>query len=191
MNKELYYTQRDGSLYTKKTKREILDSIDENNPDTFLYLLKEMNYPYFKQIWDQIHTLHPNAHNFGRYIAKMKLMSFKYYTWDDSIFIDNGKIGDRIMIKVFTLNKNNKIELTEKELKQILDEAYWEGYHNGSHTTYTYTSPSILTPYYYTTCTNGTTGSITLTSTSASDINTYTDNITSSTVGNATITGNK
>ena len=95
------------------------------------------------------------------------------------------------MIKVFTLNKNNKIELTEKELKQILDEAYWEGYRNGSNTTYTYTSPSILTPYYYTTCTNGTTGSITLTSTSASDPNTYTDNTICSTSSNATIVGNK
>ena len=96
-----------------------------------------------------------------------------------------------MMVKVFTLNKNNKIELTEKELKQILDEAYWEGYRNGSHTTYTYTSPSILTPYYSTTCTNGTTGSITLTSASASDINTYVDNITNSASSNATIAGNK
>lgn len=84
------------------------------------------------------------------------------------------------MIKVFTLNKNNKIELTEKELKALLDEAYWEGYRNGSNTTWTYTSPGYdkWNPYYYTTCTNATTGTITLTSTTASDINTYTNNIT-------------
>ena len=32
------------------------------------------------------------------------------------------------MIKVFTLNKNGKIELTKKELEQLLNESYWEGY---------------------------------------------------------------
>lgn len=84
------------------------------------------------------------------------------------------------MIKIFTLNKNNKIELTEKELKALLDEAYWEGYRNGSNTTWTYTSPSYdkWSPYYSTTCTNATTGTITLTSNTPSDINTYTNNVT-------------
>ena len=32
------------------------------------------------------------------------------------------------MIKVFTLNKNNKIELTKEELESLLNESYWEGY---------------------------------------------------------------
>ena len=54
------------------------------------------------------------------------------------------------MIKVFTLNKNGKIELTKKELQQLLNESYWEGYRNNNHF-YTYTSPSITTPYI--TCT--------------------------------------
>lgn len=49
------------------------------------------------------------------------------------------------MIKVFTTNKNGKIELTKDELKALLDEAYWDGYraHNGS---YIYTSPTVA-PY--------------------------------------------
>ena len=46
------------------------------------------------------------------------------------------------MIKVFTTNKNGKIELTKDELKELLDEAYWEGYNNNN--TYTYHSPSIV-----------------------------------------------
>ena len=55
------------------------------------------------------------------------------------------------MIKVFTLNKNGKIELTEEEIKKLLDEAYWEGYH-ANKTTYWYTTPNYpYTPYYYTT----------------------------------------
>ena len=38
------------------------------------------------------------------------------------------------MIKVFTTNKDGKIELTKDELKALLDEAYWEGY--GAHGRY-------------------------------------------------------
>ena len=55
------------------------------------------------------------------------------------------------MIKIFTLNKNGKIELTKKELEQLLNESYWEGYRNNSHLYWTYASPSITTPYI--TCT--------------------------------------
>lgn len=49
------------------------------------------------------------------------------------------------MIKVFTLNKNNKIELTKKELEQLLNESFWEGYNKRN--LYVYNSPSINTPY--------------------------------------------
>ena len=48
------------------------------------------------------------------------------------------------MIKVFTVNKDGKIEITKEELKALLDEAYWEGYHSNT-TTYTYTSPYTWT----------------------------------------------
>lgn len=83
------------------------------------------------------------------------------------------------MIKVFTLNKNGKIELTEKELKQLLDDAYWEGYRENTHT-WTYTSPNTWSPYTWTTTTcNGTTGSITLTSTGLGDTNYSTNTPTS------------
>lgn len=54
------------------------------------------------------------------------------------------------MIKIFTTNKNNKIELTKEELKELLDQAYWEGYRANSNS-WTYTSPSITSPYIWTT----------------------------------------
>ena len=47
------------------------------------------------------------------------------------------------MIKVFTLNKNGKIELTKKELEQLLNESYWEGYRNNNNY-WTYTSPNVI-----------------------------------------------
>lgn len=61
------------------------------------------------------------------------------------------------MIKVFTLNKNGKIELTKKELEQLLNESYWEGYRNNSNLYWTYTSPTINTNPYITYSTRDTT----------------------------------
>ena len=50
-------------------------------------------------------------------------------------------------IKVFTLNINGKIEISEEELRKLLDDSYWEGYYdNGKSWTYNInplTSPSI------------------------------------------------
>ncbi len=60
---------------------------------------------------------------------------------------------EKNMIKVFTTNKSGKIELTEKELKQLLDDVYWEGYRDNNHT-WTYTTP-LRYPYYSST-TSGT-----------------------------------
>lgn len=55
-----------------------------------------------------------------------------------------------MMIKVFTADKHGLISLSEKELKELLDEAYWEGYraHSG---TWVYSSP---TWHPYTLCSN-------------------------------------
>ena len=47
-----------------------------------------------------------------------------------------------MMIKVFELNKNKKIELTKEELEKLLNQAYWEGYYNKN--TWTYTTPNIF-----------------------------------------------
>ena len=58
-----------------------------------------------------------------------------------------------MMIKIFTTGKDGKVSLTGKELKELLDEAYWEGYRANSHTI-TWTTPS-WSPYYYTTCSDG------------------------------------
>lgn len=59
-----------------------------------------------------------------------------------------------MMIKVFTTDKNGKIVLSGKELKELLDEAYWEGYRANTSRTWTYTTPS-WTPFYYTTTSSG------------------------------------
>ena len=63
------------------------------------------------------------------------------------------------MIKVFTTNKDGKIELTKDELKSLLDEAYWDGFRANNHS-YIYTTPT-WTPYVWTSC--GSATNVTLT----------------------------
>ena len=81
--------------------------------------------------------------------------------------------------KVFTLNKNNKIEFTEKELRRLLDEIYNDGYYDGknSNSYYYYTTP--YRPYpsypYYTWCSTTSNGSTINTATSTKD---YSNSIT-------------
>lgn len=68
------------------------------------------------------------------------------------------------MIKVFTTNKDGKIELSKEELKSLLDEAYWDGYRANSKM-YVYNSPSIWSPYRWeVTCSNATLRSSDITS---------------------------
>lgn len=48
------------------------------------------------------------------------------------------------MVKVFTTNKNGKIEFTEKELENLLNEVWRDGY-NSNTTRYWWYSPTITT----------------------------------------------
>lgn len=46
-------------------------------------------------------------------------------------------------IKVFTLNKEGKIEFTKEQLEQLLNETYNEGYEDGQGNHFTWTSPYL------------------------------------------------
>ena len=50
--KPIYYKARDGKYYTKFTKNEIKKTIVYDNPETYEYLLFDMDYLYIKDIWD-------------------------------------------------------------------------------------------------------------------------------------------
>lgn len=88
------------------------------------------------------------------------------------------------MVKVFTLNKAGKIELTKDELQKLLDEAYWEGYRANNN--WTYVTPGYsYSPWITTTGTGTGTG----TSTNITE-NPYTITYGSSSSGDANITIN-
>lgn len=69
-------------------------------------------------------------------------------------------------IRVFTLNKNNKIELTEDELKKLLDESYQDGRNDAC--TATISTPSYPCWHY----SNTTTGCADNLSTTTYNLNT-------------------
>lgn len=91
-----------------------------------------------------------------------------------------------MMIKVFTTDKNGKIVLSGKELKELLDEAYWEGFRTNSRNTWTYTTPS-WSPFYYTTSTSGS-ATISLSNEAKTASNAYTTTNTTTGQGNNNIT---
>jgi len=90
-----------------------------------------------------------------------------------------------MMIKVFTTDKKDQITLTTKELKELLDEAYWEGY-RANNKTYTYTTPSSWSPWSITYC--GTNATLTCNSADHIDVDASSSNIaTSNSIGTETI----
>ena len=66
------------------------------------------------------------------------------------------------MIKVFTTNKEGKIEFTKEELKSLLDEAYWEGYRANSNSFF-YSSPITWTATHDSTIKSPQSGNINIT----------------------------
>ena len=78
------------------------------------------------------------------------------------------------MVKIFTPNKNGKIEFTKKELENLLNEVWRDGYN--SNTNYTWRSPWWYgNGYTYVSCTDSTS---TATAPSSSVTYATSDNIT-------------
>lgn len=93
------------------------------------------------------------------------------------------------MTKTFKKNKDGKIEFTVDELKKLLDDAYWEGYHDND--TWVYNTPGTSknwwsSPYVWT----STTTDITLTNDNNSHI-VNTSDITPNTITFPTISAKK
>lgn len=69
--------------------------IDDNNEDTYLSFLKDMNYPYIKEEWNYLNERNNEKGRyrfdtiFGKYISKMRLKGFKSWTWEDSEELNN------------------------------------------------------------------------------------------------------
>ena len=95
----------DGKL--NQCKKCITMHVDNWNPDTYLWILQEVDVPYVPEEWDKLMTSYIKDNKkitgmtiLGRYLSKMKLKQFREYRWKDNEFIQN--------------LKNKKIEETMK-----------------------------------------------------------------------------
>lgn len=90
----------DGKL--NQCKKCITMHIDNWNPDTYLWILQEIDVPYIPEEWNKLMATYAKDKSkltglsiLGRYLSKMKLKQFKDYRWKDSEFLqelNNSKI---------------------------------------------------------------------------------------------------
>lgn len=85
-----FYLRKDGTRMDL-CKKCLTMHIDNFNPETFLWILKDMDLPYIPEEWnvlrDRAFAKNPNLTGmsvFGKYLSKMKLKQFKTYGWEDS-----------------------------------------------------------------------------------------------------------
>lgn len=79
-----YYKRQNNSYYLEYSKEEIKKMIDIYDESTFLPFLKELDYPYIQKRWERMRNRWNNSSVFGRYIALMRLASYRVFTWSDS-----------------------------------------------------------------------------------------------------------
>lgn len=87
-----FYKLRDGSARYNVCKQCLTMHVNNFQPDSFMWILKELDYPYVPTCWNQIRDKvfaeNPNkmagSTVLGKYIAKMKLVQWKDYGWADS-----------------------------------------------------------------------------------------------------------
>lgn len=93
-----FYTYKNGDKH-KYCKACLTMHIDNFNPDTFLYILEDMDVPYIPEQWnvlrDKAYAKSPQKMNgqsvIGKYLSKMKLKQFKQYGWADSVRLQEEK----------------------------------------------------------------------------------------------------
>ncbi len=73
-----YFQKRDGSYYLEETKKEILDKIDMDNPESFIPYLKILDHPFIEDWWK-----HMKNRTFPKYLNMMKLCTNRHFSFED------------------------------------------------------------------------------------------------------------
>jgi hypothetical protein len=109
MDEKQFYTSKniekyppDGKL--NQCKACITMNIDNWDPETYTWILEELDIPYVKQEWDTMLTKKVQEGKpltglsvIGKYISKMKLKQWKDYHWSDSEELQAKYDNDAVM----------------------------------------------------------------------------------------------
>ena len=101
MNAEQFYTSNnlekypnDGKL--KQCKKCLTMHVDNWNPDTYLWVLQEIDVPYVPEEWNKLLAKYGTDRAkltgmsiLGRYLSKMKLKQYKEYRWEHTEHLQN------------------------------------------------------------------------------------------------------
>lgn len=100
----------DGKL--NRCKKCLTMHVDNFNPDTFLWILQEVDVPYIPDEWNVLLAKYGKDKSkltgmtvLGRYLSKMKLKQYKDYRWKDNDFIQemtNAKIENAMKKQGFS-----------------------------------------------------------------------------------------
>ena len=117
-----FYTHKNGDK-TQMCKKCLTMHIDNFNPDTFLWLLQEMDVPYIPSEWnnlrDRAFAKNPNLNGmsvFGKYLSKMKLKQWMDYGWEDT---------ERL--KILNEEKAKQMEAERIRFEETVKEQYENG----------------------------------------------------------------
>lgn len=103
-------------------KKCLTAHIDNFDPETFLWILEKLDFPYIETEWNLIRDKQYSKDPFkmngmsvlGRYLAKMKLKMWSKYTWKDNDYF--AQIKEKV-------DKENGLEQIQEEYnKQMLDQ---------------------------------------------------------------------
>ena len=108
MDDKQFYTSRNLERFPdggklNKCKKCITMHIDNWDPETFKWILEEIDVPYVKEWWDAI--LEKNVAEgrkisgitiIGKYLAKMKLKQWKDYRWEDGPRIEEELLQEKV-----------------------------------------------------------------------------------------------
>ena len=106
MNVDQFYQSNNIEKYPQKylhqCKKCITMHVDNWNPDTYLWILQEVDVPYIPEEWNKLLASYGKDKSkvtgttiIGRYFSKMKLKQWKEYRWKDTEFLQelaNNKI---------------------------------------------------------------------------------------------------
>lgn len=99
MDRGQFYTSNNLEKYPNEggltqCKKCVTMHVDNWNPDTFLWILQEVDVPYIQDEWISLMERYAKDRSkvtgmsiVGRYLSKMKLKQFKDYRWKDTEFL--------------------------------------------------------------------------------------------------------
>lgn len=99
MGAEQFYTSNNLEKYPNEGKVNMCKKcmtmhVDNWNPETYLWILQEIDVPYIPDEWDKLMASYAsggkkltNMSIIGRYLAKMKLKQHKDFRWKDNEFL--------------------------------------------------------------------------------------------------------